>query len=521
VTAGGEGQDGLGLKAKEKILVQLCTHRSTPDETVFPFEVTQKGLSEHLGLRRSHVAVALQDLAKDGLVEAVKGHVEGADRRQFAYCVTSKGFDTAASLIDKVHEAEVPFEDASGTRTLRVSEIVKDRKVSIASVICQLERGGPVRDEIAVMTVPEKRLISVFCPTCKKQIEVDNVFFDEEVGFDCPGCGRPYRIVPALKREETRTTATASRETGRKSATTVVVVAVLFTMIFAFVALDACLAIVFIVGAVLTLVAWTFVVGRKRKEPGPRSPLRAVAGTLILSPVLLVMWHLVVARIDVEWTLKVLLPICGGIVGAYAGVRRYTPDREGDYLLTSGVLLIIIAASTTFLIEFGPVDVGMALPAAITGGVLVVLSTFRPVDRDAAVLDCGLAAGLYLMMLSVGVTVWTARETIDYVAAGGVTVLGVVLLSLRFAREARGAKDLSSHLVAATVFGTAVSLAVLGAMMVIGGAVLTGAVAAVAAAPFAVIGHRRVFDENWPYRLPLALLIVAVVLLVAVAGLVT
>ena len=126
-----------------------------------------------------------------------------------------KGFETGSALRTRLLEVEVSFEDSEGARTVKVSEIVGSRKASLASVIIQLDRGRTVRDEIAVVTAPEKKLISVFCPTCKKQIEVDNVFIDEEVGFDCPGCGRPYRIVPAQRKEETPEKRMASQEQAR------------------------------------------------------------------------------------------------------------------------------------------------------------------------------------------------------------------------------------------------------------------------------------------------------------------
>ena len=138
---------------------------------------------------------------KEKIEERREGHVEGADRRQNAYSVTTNGAEAAFSLRERLFEVEVSFEDARGTRTLKVSEVISGGNVSLASVISQMDRGGTVRDEITVVTAPQKKRVSVFCPTCKKQIEVDNRLVEDEVGFDCPGCGRPYRIVPAAKAE--------------------------------------------------------------------------------------------------------------------------------------------------------------------------------------------------------------------------------------------------------------------------------------------------------------------------------
>jgi len=521
MAAGTGGQNGFRLKAKEKILVQLYLHRCEPDEGVFPFEVTQKGLSDHLGLRRSHVAVALQELTKDGFVEVVKGHVEGAERRQNAYCVTSKGADTATTVRERLLDIEVSFEDASGTSTVKISEIVTSRRASLASIINQLDRGGPVRDEIAIMTSPEKKLISVFCPTCKKQIEVDNVFFEEEVGFDCPGCGRPYRIVPALKKEEPLQEGGASHARAQSNATAVIVMAVIVAMAVTFFSVSVCLSTVFMAAAGAGIVVWALLRTQEHRVPRPRTPLSALTWTALLTPVLLLLWHLTVAEVDLPETMTVMAPIWAGLAITYAGVFYFLPEFKGDCLLSSGIVLILVAATTMFLEEFGIVDVGMALVVGISGGAMVILSTFHPIDRDAAVLDGAMSFGAFLLLLTGVVLVRESSETIDFVAAGAVALLGVTLIGLRIAREKTGVKDLSLHLVASIPLTAAACLFVLGLFLLKGGSLIAGAAELAAAAPFAYFGHKQVFSDDWPYRVPLVVVFVAVILIVMAAGLLT
>lgn len=521
MTAGNGVQSGLRLKAKEKVLVQLYLHRCEADEGVFPFEVTQKGLSEHLGLRRSHVAVALQELIKDGFVDVVKGHVEGADRRQNAYCITPKGVDSAAAIRERLLEVEVSFEDAEGTRTIRVSEIVNSRKASLASVIVQLDRGGPVRDEITVMTTPERKLISVFCPTCKKQIEVDNIFIDEEVGFDCPGCGRPYRIVPALQKEPAteETYSSATPKDSRRTA--VIALAALFVVAIISASLPASIGRLMLAGAGMGIVIWILLRWRRRGVRRPRTMASAIAYTISLSPVLLLVWHFTVVPIDPMDTATVVIPILAALSAAYIGVRIYLPEFKGDYLLSSGLVLILIAAATMILVDFGEIDVGMALIVGISGGCLVVLYTFHPVDRDAAVLDGALSVGAFLLLLTGVVLVWESSETVEYVATGSVVLLGTGLVGLRIAREWTGARDLSSHLVAALPLTFAVSLFALGVLLLKGGAVVAGLVELAAAVPFAYFGQRQVFNTHWPYRVPIVVFFLAVLLLALTSGLLT
>ncbi|GEM_PF-1484236 len=516
------------LKAKEKILVQLCLHRCESDEGTFPFEVTQKGLSDHLGLRRSHVAVALQELIKDGSVEVVKGHVEGADRRQNVYCITPKGAETATTVRERLLEVEVSFEDASGTSTVKVSEIVTSHRASIASVINQLDRGGPVRDEIAIMTSPEKKLISVFCPTCKKQIEVDNIFFEEEVGFDCPGCGRPYRIVPALKREEqiAPIAPTAARRERPRAITAVIIVIAAMVLLKMFSPTDGLTS--FIMACTLIgVLLWILAGGRKERTkyrmPGPKKPrtkVSAVTYTVILSPVLLLLWHFTVASIDMYDTFVVLSPILIGLIIGYVGTAFSFPDMRGDYLLSSGLVLILVAAATMFTVNFGEIEVGMAMFVGIGGAVLVVLSTFHPMDKDAAVLDTALSVGVFLLLLTGIVLVAESSEAIDYIATGSLVLLGLMLIGFRVLRERTGAVDLSGHLLAALPLTAATCLLILGLFMLRGGATVAGIVELAATVPFVYLGSKHIFNDDWPQRVPLVVFFIAVVILVITAGLV-
>lgn len=514
----GNGSDReLRLKAKEKVLLQLHLHRFSTDEHTYPFEVTQKGLSEHLGLRRSHVAMALQDLVKDELVRVVKAHVEGADRRQNAYCITSKGIDAASSVRERIFNIEVSFEDADGTRTVKISEIVRSQKANLTSVIAQLDKGGPVREEIAIVTKPEKKLISVFCPTCKKQIEVDNIFQDEEVGFDCPGCGRPYRIVPARRKE-----VAPEQVTRAKPNAVVGAMIVAFALAVVFVITPSLLmtkAIIF--AAFLGIAAWVLISVRKPNIVKQRTRLSAVIYTVVLSPALLVLWHLTVATVDLSETLRTLAPIWVAIAAAYAGITYKFPDIRGDFLLSAGILLILLAAATMFLVELGGIDAGMAIVVGISGAVLVVLATFHQVDRDALVLDSGWSVGAFLLLLTAAVLVPESEETIDIVVSGAVALLGVVLVGLRVARESTGAKDLSSHLLATLPLTLAAALLMIGLLLLQIEAIIPAIVHIGATVFFAYFGIRLVFNKEWLYRVPIAAVFIAVEVLVISAGLLT
>src|SRR5512136_1892540 len=196
--AGPDGAKGrLKLTVKEKLLLELDQHSCEEDRGDYPIELTQKGLGESIGVRRSHVALSLQGLVEDKLVEVKKGRIEGEKRRQNIYILTPNGRSHAHEIRARVLSQDADFEMPGGIQHVSTESFLKISNANLMSVINQLERGDLVRDEITIVTRPEKRLITVFCPTCNKYLEVENSYIDETVGFDCPGCGRPYKIAPA------------------------------------------------------------------------------------------------------------------------------------------------------------------------------------------------------------------------------------------------------------------------------------------------------------------------------------
>ena len=520
MTSGEEGAWNNRLKAKEKVLVQLYLHKSEPEEDkTFPFEVTQKGLSEHLGLRRSHVAMALQELVKDELVWVCKGHISGAQRRQNAYCISSRGHELATEIRARLLSVKVQFETIEGTRAATVEEILGTGTVSLASIIYQMDRGGPVRDEITVMTKPDKNLISVFCPTCKKQIEVDNFFVDEEVGFDCPGCGRPYRIVPALKTEKL----TKARPPSNARPAILKGVVILSTiMLLPLAALyHVCFAGVYLIVIVIALASWNAPRKKSKRVLRPATPARTSVIILIAGSILLILWHLFVARIDLGDELILTAMVVAVIGAAYTVFELRLPDFKGDYMIASGTTLILIAMATTFVVDFGSIGVSTAPFLGIAGAALFAFSTFHSIDRDARVLDAGAGVGVFMLLTGAIVAFPKTEEAMDYIAIVWTTLVGLLLIGLRVLREITGAKDISTHLIASLPLPASAALLVVGIALIDAGALTAGLVELAAIAPLAYFGLRELTDDKWLYRVPITALIACFVIIALTAGIIT
>ena len=57
-----------------------------------PWELTQDGISDAVGITRAHVALVLKNLVARGQVESYLAHVRGCGRRRKVYRVTHSGY---------------------------------------------------------------------------------------------------------------------------------------------------------------------------------------------------------------------------------------------------------------------------------------------------------------------------------------------------------------------------------------------------------------------------------------------
>ena len=68
-------------------------HHYNPDELDFvaPFDITQNGIADALGITRPHASLVLKKLITDGFVEQRMLHIKGGRRRRLAYIISPSG----------------------------------------------------------------------------------------------------------------------------------------------------------------------------------------------------------------------------------------------------------------------------------------------------------------------------------------------------------------------------------------------------------------------------------------------
>jgi DNA-binding MarR family transcriptional regulator/predicted RNA-binding Zn-ribbon protein involved in translation (DUF1610 family) len=496
----------LKLTVKEKVLLELRLHMCEDGLGEYPIELTQKGLSECLGVRRSHIALSLQGLVEDKLVDVRKERIEGEGRKQNIYTLTPTGHDKAKEVTVKVLSTEADFEMLDGVKHVSTEDFLKISKADLSSVVRQLERGSVIRDEITIITRPERKLITVYCPTCKRNLEVENTYANETVSFDCPGCGRPYKIAPDEK--------VTIQKTGVIDNSWPLVVAIIafFGAIIGWRALDIspfCSSIVVLTAVALSL--GVYMIARPRSERSrPRRRIAAMISlvAIVLGYGLVLIWGLLISRVDLAEILLWYMPLVAGVMLGYLGLAKVAPDLTQEYLLILGAFFALLAISLVS-VRLGELSQSSAPFIGVLGIALAVIASTSLIDRNIWILDLLMAGGSFILLMAFGELVPGVGSVIGWIAIGGLVLLGAVMVSLR-PLQRKTDRPIGHIFVSALPFAVGALFLMTGVLMIDGGSTTAGVIEIALMAPFIYYGLRKVFDGEWMYRLPVASLLVSV-----------
>ena len=113
----------ISLTVNEKIMIHLLKYTSFRDKIEVPCDISQAGLADIIGVRRSHIALALKALKEKELVEEKKARVRGEKRRRKVYILTQTGMNYASQLEKSLHEKELLIKDKGEEKWLRITEV--------------------------------------------------------------------------------------------------------------------------------------------------------------------------------------------------------------------------------------------------------------------------------------------------------------------------------------------------------------------------------------------------------------
>ncbi len=88
------------MTVKEKIIVHLSRYDNVSVDTVnVPYELTQDGIGNIVGVSRAHVSLELRTLVRKGIVICWKTHIHGCTTKRYAYVLSDSGIEDAKKLI--------------------------------------------------------------------------------------------------------------------------------------------------------------------------------------------------------------------------------------------------------------------------------------------------------------------------------------------------------------------------------------------------------------------------------------
>jgi tellurite resistance protein len=114
---------GLSLTTEDRILLYLSDFRNMEDRYVLPQALTQKAIAFAAGIHRKHVSRYLDDMVKDGSLAETKAHVEGEKQRMFAYYLSSRGWERAQGIKERLAALRVPIRAKGELRQMTLKEI--------------------------------------------------------------------------------------------------------------------------------------------------------------------------------------------------------------------------------------------------------------------------------------------------------------------------------------------------------------------------------------------------------------
>jgi DNA-binding MarR family transcriptional regulator len=99
--------DRLNITADEKTILHLLQFTDHENEFEMPPDVTQKGISQGIGIHRKHVPRTIKSLIAKGVLKERMGHVKGHPQRVKGYFLTREGLERAHRLWEHLQRETV------------------------------------------------------------------------------------------------------------------------------------------------------------------------------------------------------------------------------------------------------------------------------------------------------------------------------------------------------------------------------------------------------------------------------
>jgi len=133
---------GQRMSSEEKVLVHLLPFHGYMGDMVVPFEITQKGVADAIGVKLTQVSRLLSSLTTRGIVIFKKAHVQGIQKKVKVYFLSTEGLSRAEELMSGIEGMNFPVIVSGQTEERTYSEIREITGASILQILDILELEG-------------------------------------------------------------------------------------------------------------------------------------------------------------------------------------------------------------------------------------------------------------------------------------------------------------------------------------------------------------------------------------------
>ncbi len=118
--------DPSSLTYKQKILLYLRDYQDQKDREEKQEEVTQGGISQNVGISRTHLSRVLGSLSEQKLIKEKLAPVVGHDRKMKTYSLTSQGLSVSNKILKELSETSIDLIQGNEKRTVDLTSVKEE-----------------------------------------------------------------------------------------------------------------------------------------------------------------------------------------------------------------------------------------------------------------------------------------------------------------------------------------------------------------------------------------------------------
>jgi len=124
---------------KERILLHLSKYYNISRKQEVPYEVTQPGISDSIGVSRSYLSQEIRRIiSEEGIIEEEIRHVKGSKRRRKVYFLTGEGFERSRKTQQRLEKKKVTIvtsNDKFETYLGNIEEYIEGRNPLLTALL--------------------------------------------------------------------------------------------------------------------------------------------------------------------------------------------------------------------------------------------------------------------------------------------------------------------------------------------------------------------------------------------------